>query len=376
MKKHMTVFLVGFCGVALTVGLIVLTVLVGTGSFRYRKTKLVIKTESASKNFDGMPLRRNKWKLISGELAKEHELEVEVLGEQTDVGTSENYAKIVVLDSAGADVTAQYDIVTEFGTLEVCRRKLFFSSEDLSVVYDGREHSNENASLVSGWPADGERCLYYDFASVREVGRHQNTFRVKILNEDDEDVSDNYEMEFEYGSIDITYGILVIESGSASKEYDGTPLWDDTYEIVEGALQAGHSLFANVRGSITYAGMLNNEIEYRIYDGNGVEVTNLYEVITHPGILTITPRNIIVVTRNVTRPYYDFVRKDDWTLAAGELAAGDVLEVVTLQQSFSANAPGFYDNLVYYYTIRDARGADVSDCYRVVCEYGDVVLTD
>ena len=46
MKKHMTVFLVGFCGVALTVGLIVLTVLVGTGSFRYRKTKLVIKTAS------------------------------------------------------------------------------------------------------------------------------------------------------------------------------------------------------------------------------------------------------------------------------------------------------------------------------------------
>ena len=54
--KHISVFTIGACAVALTVGLVLMTVLVATGSFRYRKMKLVIQTGSASKMYDGTKL--------------------------------------------------------------------------------------------------------------------------------------------------------------------------------------------------------------------------------------------------------------------------------------------------------------------------------
>lgn len=376
MKKHITVFTVGACAVALTVGLVIMTVLVATGSFRYRKTKLIIQTGSASKVFDGTALESKTWNILSGKLSKEHELEVKVKGQQTVVGKSENVAEVVIRDSSGMDVTDEYDIEMKYGELEVIRRKLTFSSESGWKVYDGRSFSNENARLSAGHLASGEIWEAYDFAQPSQAGKHTNSFLVRITNSSDEDVTSNYDITYDPGELTIMFGELVIVTGSDSKEYDGTPLSCDTCYVKSGTLYMGHHMDVTPLGSITMAGLCNNNVRLKIVDSSGGEVTDLYMINYELGTLTITPRKLYIRTNDVTRPYYDVPVPNDWEFLSGNLLEGDKLTVVTDQQVQRESRPGTYDNLVYGYTLKNADGWDVSDCYQVFAQYGVYILTD
>ncbi len=377
MKKNLSVYLFGIGGVVLAGILILMSVLIASGSFRYRKTPLVIQTASSSKTFDGRVLRSKKWSLVSGKLSDEHELEVEVLGEQTDVGSSENYARIVIRDiSSGADVTDQYDIETHFGKLEVFRRKLTFRSESNRAVYDGNAHPFPYAMLASGWLASGETWEGYDFAEPTDAGKYKNSFRVRITNSDGEDVTENYEVNYDLGEIIISYGRLVIESGSASKEYDGVPLSNPDYSIRVGSVQADHKIQMKAVGSITVVGICNNVVQAQITDARGMDVTEFYEIEYATGTLTITPRSLVVITDDVTRPYYDTSIPGDWHLVDGELLDGEQLKIVTTQQLHSFWQPGFYENQVYSYSVWNPILGDVSDCYRLISQHGKLTLTE
>ncbi|MBO4652999.1 MAG: hypothetical protein J5649_06765 [Lachnospiraceae bacterium] len=376
MKKHISVFTVGACAVALTVGLVLMTLLVASGSFRYRKTKLVIQTGSASKTYDGNPLESKVWHILSGEVSKEHELTVEVKGQQTVVGTSENIAKVIVRDSAGKDVTDQYDIEMKYGTLEILRRKLTFTSESGWKVYNGTPLVVETVNLSGGHLSSGETFEAYDFADPTEPGKHLNTFRVRIMDAYGEEITDNYDVSCEPGELLVMYGQLVVTTASDSKEYDGTPLTNLRYDIKSGSINPGHRTEVTVTGSLTLAGISNNTIRFEIYDAAGTNITDLYKIDYELGLLTVTPRKLVVRTKDVVRPYYDTVIKNDWELVAGELLPGDTLEVLTMQQLSGYYDPGTYDNTVYSYTLRNQNYWDISDCYAIYCQTGVYVLTE
>ena len=376
MKKHISVFTIGACAVALTVGLVLMTVLVATGSFRYRKMKLVIQTGSASKMYDGTKLESNAWHIISGKVSKEHELTVEVKGQQTEVGTSENFATVIVRDSSGMDVTDQYDIEIEYGQLEILRKKLTFTSEPGWKVYNGTALEIPTANLSGGRLSGGESYEAYDFAKPVLPGKHYNTFRVRIADAEGKDVTDNYDITCEPGELVIMYGHLVVTTATGSKEYDGTPLTNARYDIKSGSVLSSHRTEVTVTGSITLAGICNNTIRFEIYDADGTNVTELYKIDYELGLLTVTPRKLYIRTKDIVRPYYDTVIRNDWEMVSGELLPGDTLEVLTSQQLSGYSDPGTYDNTVYSYTLRNEDRWDISDCYAIFCQPGVYVLTD
>ncbi len=378
MKKHFSVYLIGICGVVLTMGLIVMTVIAATGSFRYRRTKLVIKTGSANKMYDGRPLVSSAWSLVSGKLSDEHELVVQTTGSQIDVGKSENYASVKIVDTSGLEVTDQYDIEILYGDLEVNRRKLCFRSSDETKIWDGIPFSVREGSvqLISGRISVSESWEVYGFQTPTDVGTYSNTYQIRIVNADQEDITDNYEIEYECGTLTIQYGYLVLSSDSASKVYDGENLTDDRCRIVDGKVAAGHKLEMHATGSIWQVGLCRNEISVKITDDFGEDVTKMYSISFDPGLLTVTPRKLVIQTLDVTRPYSDTPIQDDWVLVAGELVNGDVLSVMTQQQSQYNDGTGMFDNTVSYYTVRSGSYYDVSNCYQVSCRYGRLILTE
>ncbi len=376
-KKRITAYVVGIISLILTVLMIIFACVIATGSFHYRKTKIVVSTGSASKTYDGKPISNSSWKLVSGELNEEHSVDVVTTGEQIEVGQSENKAIVRVIDSSGLDVSDQYDIELMAGELRVEPRKLRFSSDSAMKMYDGRELKQAVAWLVSGHLAFGDVWEFDGFAAPVEVGIHENTFTVTVKNSEGEDVTGNYDISCEFGSLEIKAGKLKIQSGSAAKVYDGQPLSSDEVKIIGGSLMAGHHLEAKTWGTITTVGLCSNRIEANIYDDAGNDVTDQYDLQYTYGELTVTPRDIVVKTKDVRRGASDMTERNDWELVSGQCVEGDRLTVMTVQQmSYNPKYGEYVNSVVSYNVVSQSLGMDVTACYRLSYVSGTLLITE
>ena len=99
-----------------------------TGDYRieYRPGKLTVNqrsikvaSDSASKQYDGTPITCETFKTVSGNLLTGHRLNVQFGISRTEVGSSENIITVTVLDRSNAQVTANYDIYTIYGSLTI-----------------------------------------------------------------------------------------------------------------------------------------------------------------------------------------------------------------------------------------------------------------
>ncbi len=84
---------------------------------------------------------------------------------------------------------------------------------------------------------------------------------------------------------------VTFRSADATKTYDGTPLEDDGWEIVQGSLKLLHSARARVYGSQTEVGSSENLFEVTVYDVWGRNVTEKYNILLEHGILTVLEGN-------------------------------------------------------------------------------------
>ena len=167
---------------------------------------LVLRTDSDDKTYDGEPLMDRGWMLI-GELKPGHEAQAEVTGSRTNVGESENTATLRITDETGADVTSEYKIRYEYGTLEVRSRPLTVTSANAFRLYDKEDTSPLTAPswtltelLVPGHTASVE------VTGVQEgIGMSSNTIAsVVILDAEGNDVTSNYNLLVREGLLAIT----------------------------------------------------------------------------------------------------------------------------------------------------------------------------
>ncbi len=93
------------------------------GEMTIKKRALVIQLGSASKKYDGTPLKCDEWRLVSGTILPNTEIRVETLTEITDVGTAMNEILHLYVyetkDGVTRDVSSCYDIKVLAGTLKI-----------------------------------------------------------------------------------------------------------------------------------------------------------------------------------------------------------------------------------------------------------------
>ena len=74
---------------------------------------------------------------------------------------------------------------------------------------------------------------------------------------------------------------IIISSGSASKAYDGTELYNNEWKHVDGKLKEGHKIEANTYVRIIDVGEQLNYITAVIKDANGSDVSRDYDIEYH-----------------------------------------------------------------------------------------------
>lgn len=129
MTKSKWINIIGSLIIGLMFGMLVLLIaLLASGAFSFRKPLLVVYSDSNQKLYDGSPLTDRGWDM-EGILKEGHNASVIYKGSRIEAGTSENIIELVITDEMGMDVTSDYNIQYQYGTLTVEPRKLVIVGE-------------------------------------------------------------------------------------------------------------------------------------------------------------------------------------------------------------------------------------------------------
>ena len=213
---------------------------------------------------------------------------VTVIGERTSPGKSESVIEAInIYDAYGEPADHLFEIELKKGTVHVYEDVILCISSSMIMEYNGKA---PELHVSCGSFLDESLRIEFTSTADSKVGTHLNTFNAKILDEQNNDISDRYWIQKEYGKVTIEPRSLTIKATDAQKVYDGTPLTSQEYIIVSGELAEGHTIaLITMSGSQTEMGRSENLISYvKILDEQQREVTSNYYLIYQPGTLKVT----------------------------------------------------------------------------------------
>ena len=176
----------------------------------------------------------------------------------------------------------------------------FFNNADINVIIiktgsESSEYSSQKVfcdeyeviGLSNGYTAE---VVMTGFQI--DVGKSPNYADVKILDKKGKNVTDLFNIQFEYGELSITPRKIKIKSSSLTKKYDGEDFHNKTYDIEYGSICDGEELVAYFPYSHNEIGEYANIIDIEIYkkeDGISISTLDNYILEYEYGTLKITP---------------------------------------------------------------------------------------
>ena len=342
------------------------------GTLKVTKKAVTITADSNSKEYDGTELTKDSYTntaLADGDSIAS----VTVTGSQTVVGTSDNKPSAAVIKNAsGVDVTASYEITYANGKLKVTKKAVTITADSDSKEYDGTELTKD--SYTNTALADGDSITSVTITGNQTVvGTSDNKPSAAVIkNASDIDVTANYEITYANGTLEVTKKSVTITAGSNSKEYDGTPLTNNSFTNT--ALVADDSIVSvTFTGSQTIAGTSDNVVSAaQILSGSEEDVTANYDITYIKGTLEVAKKNITITAGGDTKTYDGTpLTKNSFTNSA--LAAGDSIETVTV--TGSQTAAGKSNNVPSTAKIVNTNGENVTESYAITYVNGTLEVT-
>lgn len=273
------------------------------GVISTEEARLVIASASAEKEYDGTALICDEWSIVDGALKKGHVANVKVTGVANEVGEFENHISVTISDHVGANVTGDYKIELQAGTLTVRKRVVSIRSASAEKVYDGTPLSANEIRILDNRLLKGHTASHKIREEVVKAGTYDNTFVTTIRDENQVDVTHNYQIVYDYGVLEVKGRKILLSTGSAEKPYDGTPLTNREYEILDDSLlMEGHNMSIEVTGVANSAGKFENVAVVVIKDGEK-DVTENYDIRIEYGTLSILPRTLTITSESATKIY-------------------------------------------------------------------------
>ena len=256
-------------------------------------------------------------------LADGQSMRVEDFTEITDAGSVENALKIGIYDKEGVSRTSNYTIGYDKGTLTVTKRSVTIVTEGHEWVYDGETHSWDGHSVSEGsaYPlVSGHRTEVVSVTEITNVWESpvKNVLGIRIVDEDGNNVTQNYETDYEYGTLIITPRPIVVTAASGEKVYDGMPFGSDDfaggeyYLVASGAdpaleppVAAGQTLEVGTQlpeSADVYESGAHTVVSVKVW-ADGTEVTANYSIRTEDGAVMIAPRPITVTAGSADKVY-------------------------------------------------------------------------
>lgn len=288
------------------------------GTLTVEKVDLVIKVESSTVTYDGLP-HKNEYSLKEGELVGEDYIEVVKNEEYTNAGVyDKDEFEVTVKTKDKVDNTKNYNIKYENTkeALTIKEREISVSTLSKDKKYDGKSiistlpEDSVPYKITEGTLAEGE---YIDFKYTNDLtaaGKETIGSEISVYHqtgdepdiEKDTKVSTNYKINVDSGSFEVQKRDITIETLDFEHVYDRVttiPTDKKVFQIAEGGdgLLEGHELKAlSVTCDKEDVGEWDYKIDkasLKIEDDKSNDVTANYNVTwVNTGKVTITKRDV------------------------------------------------------------------------------------
>ncbi|MDE7164887.1 MAG: transglutaminase domain-containing protein [Clostridiales bacterium] len=349
-----------------------------------------IKSGSAEKVYDGTPLTAENYTVAGGELPNGHDISVTYTGTITNVGVAQNNMTARIRDAKNRDVTANFKLTCTPGRLEVKKLAITFKSGDAEKEYDGTPLTAQTASVATGALCRGHNVKYEFTGTAVNAGTASNSFTAVITDGTGNDVTENYAVDYVFGTFSVGKRAVTVATDTDVKVYDGTPLIADSWRVVtdrdtgewraSGAAQSlvgNDKIVVNVFGSVTDVGTDDNEfVIVSIKDGDGNDASLNYTVKEVTGTLTVTPRPLTVQSGEASKTYdgepLTNNGDDGWSISSDTNLAPN--HSITVIISGERTEVGESANTIAEVIITDAAGEDVTANYEIKYSEGALVV--
>ena len=311
-----------------------------SGKMRIVPKALTIKTGTAEKTWDGLPLRQTRVQ-ING-ICPNDNLAVTATGELTDVGSCKNTC-IVDWQNSTAD-PANYNLSFELGTLTISPASLRIVQSSYSVEYDGTPHP-----LRVNVPA-GATLHIQDNESFVDAGIYERVFTVSMP---------NHTSYSGTAQLTVLPRRLTLTTNSDEKRFDGTALSNQSVKVT--GLVNGEILEVRALGSITEPGSVKNPAEINwlastAKQQNYTLVTKWGTLTVHPGIISI--RNCCSTVQYDGEPHSFFVDAPE--------EATVTFNGPTEQISVGIHTTSFIATMPHYTPVTGKAVLEIKECERPI----------
>ena len=336
-------------------------------SISITQTSLSIETPSHDLIYDGTKHSDDTYIIKSGKLVKGDILSFKQKEAFASAGSYSPEFNIKITDSDGLDMTRHYNIHLQKGNVNIAKRPLTLYSDSYEYTYDGeaKEITNSDCHINEevGALCDGH-TISYDIQTngCLYAGSYENTFEATIYDRENNDVTANYEINYEYGQTNILKRPISIKTASNEFLYDGLEHSDDTFTITSGSLVYKDSIVLSDASEFIAAGNYSNERELKIIDKDSeIDCTSSYDIDLTFGEIKVAQRKIDIAIEPVDIVYDGLPHKNTY-LVSGEVADGQTLEV---SNDFEVTDVGEYDNNDFAVDIVDINENSVIDNYLI-----------
>ena len=312
-------------------------------------------------------------------------------GEGTDAGTYTVGVSgtATVKDSDGNDVTTEFAVTPQTGTLTINKRNVSLTSASAEKEYDGDALTNSNVTVGGDKFVDGEGAEYDVTGTRTLVGSSENTFTYTLK---DNTKADNYVVTTSFGTLTVNnrnakYEVT-LTANSGTEKYDGSVKTVSGYTIDgvagEGTGESAVTSFTASNGkTYTITGMLAEvsgtdagtyTVSVRgiavIKDSEGNDITSQFIILTEDGTLSISKRSITLTSASDEKVYDgEALANAEVTVSGDGFAEG---EGATYEVTGSQTVPGESAN-AFSYALNDGTSADN---YEIKTVEGKLTVTE
>lgn len=271
------------------------------GTLKIGKRNITVKTGDNKDVYNGEKLFNYEYDITRGSLADGQIAEIDYYGIYNVWESGKNLLALTIWAN-GREVTQNYDIAYDYGTLTLTPREITIKTEGASREYNGNPLSNTEHSIIEGSLVNGHKEVSINAVSITVAGSAQNAIEYKIRDGYGygDDVTDNYKIGYSYGTLlvkprPIAIRVLPPESFVFNGQWQYYNGYDTVYVGEEGVkggqgLISGDILYVSDYAKIRDVGSVANYLEF--YANANYTIV---EAECDYGTLTVTARPITVV---------------------------------------------------------------------------------
>ena len=351
------------------------------GKLTINKRNVTLTSATASKEYDGTPLTDSTVTVTGDGFAENEGAAYDVTGSQTLVGSSNNYFTYTLNENTKAE---NYEITKVEGTLTVKDRsekyEITVEANSGEFKYDGTE-KNVTGLKETVFTVDGQTYTVEGLTAAA-AGTDAGTYKAEVTgtavvkDAADNDVTAQFIVKRIDGTLEITKRVLTLTSATDEKEYDGTPLTNDTVNVTGDGFAENEGAAYNVTGSQTIVGSSSNEFTYTLNENTKADN---YTITKIEGQLTVTDRDTkyqIEVVANGGEYKYDGTEKAvSGFKTLNFIVDGQQYSVSGLTASAAGTDAGTYTvNVEGTAVVKDVLGNDVTAQFAVITVPGTLTI--